>query len=123
MSRVVSFVGRRVDLRALDPLATGGEASVYAVDGRALKLWHAPSPSRVRKLRALLGRHGGLPGAVVAPDAEVVDELFLATLSRLPDAREKQGALERVKAAGDRTKGFTDVLWALINTREFVLNH
>jgi hypothetical protein len=69
---------------------------------------------------------GGRLHALLAggrPDAEVVDELFLATLSRLPDAREKQGALDRVHTAADRGAGFTDVLWALINTREFVLNH
>jgi hypothetical protein len=73
VSRVVSLAGRRVDLRAVDPLATGGEATVWAVDGRALKLWHAPGPSRVAKLRALLSRRRGLPAAVVAPDEEVHD--------------------------------------------------
>jgi hypothetical protein len=56
-------------------------------------------------------------------DEGAVDELFLATLSRFPDLREKRAALGRVAAAPTRTEGFTDVLWALINTREFVLNH
>jgi hypothetical protein len=31
--------------------------------------------------------------------------------------------LDRLKAAPDRKSGMADVLWALINTREFVLNH
>ena len=56
-------------------------------------------------------------------DANAVDELFLATLSRLPDEGEKRAALARVDAAPDRTAGLTDVLWALVNTREFILNH
>jgi hypothetical protein len=56
-------------------------------------------------------------------DAERVEELFLATLSRLPDRDERQAALEQLEAAGDRKKGFLDVVWALINTREFILNH
>jgi hypothetical protein len=56
-------------------------------------------------------------------DAKIVDELFLATLSRLPDADEKKAALDRVSAAPDREAGLVDVLWALINTREFILNH
>jgi hypothetical protein len=56
-------------------------------------------------------------------DAKVVDELFLATLARLPDADERQAALDRVSAAADREAGLADVLWALINTREFILNH
>jgi hypothetical protein len=76
---------------------------------------------------ALLGKiTGGRLAKLLAdarPDAAVVDELFLATLARLPDAREKQGALERVTSAGDRKAGFADIVWALINTREFVLNH
>ena len=35
-------------------------------------------------------------------DAKIVDELFLATLARLPDEGEKAAALERVSAAPDR---------------------
>ena len=56
-------------------------------------------------------------------DARVVEELFLATLSRSPNEDEKRAALDRVSAAPDREAGLTDVLWALINTREFILNH
>jgi len=56
-------------------------------------------------------------------DAEVVEELFLATLSRLPDDEEVQSAFSHLRARPDRAEGFADVLWALINTREFVLNH
>jgi hypothetical protein len=55
-------------------------------------------------------------------DEAVVEELFLATLSRFPDSDEKQAALEHVRGK-ERAKGFADVLWALINTREFILNH
>ena len=56
-------------------------------------------------------------------DARIVDELFLATLSRLPDEGEKMSALDRVSAASDREAGLADVVWALVNTREFILNH
>ena len=56
-------------------------------------------------------------------DAEVVEELFLATLSRLPDDDEARSALDHLRTRPDRASGFADVLWALINTREFVLNH
>ncbi len=56
-------------------------------------------------------------------DGEVVEELFLATLSRQPDERERKAALGHIAAKKDRTEAFTDVLWALINTREFILNH
>ncbi len=56
-------------------------------------------------------------------DAEVVEELFLATLCRIPTDKEKGWALTHVSAKSDRQAGFTDVVWALINTREFILNH
>ncbi len=55
--------------------------------------------------------------------AEAVEELFLATLSRLPDDDEARGALDRLRTRTDQASGLADVLWALINTREFVLNH
>jgi hypothetical protein len=55
--------------------------------------------------------------------AGAVEELFLATLSRLPDDEELPSALDHLRVRADRASGFADVLWALINTREFVLNH
>jgi Protein of unknown function (DUF1553) len=56
-------------------------------------------------------------------DAEVVEELFLATLSRPPDEGEARSALDHLRTRPDRASGLADVLWALINTREFILNH
>ncbi len=56
-------------------------------------------------------------------NAEIEEELFLATLSRLPNQREKGLVAERLKQSKNRADAFTDVVWALINTREFVLNH
>src|SRR5262249_48201162 len=45
-------------------------------------------------------------------DAAVIDELFLATLSRFPDAAEGQAALARVAQAEQRKTAFADILWA-----------
>ena len=56
-------------------------------------------------------------------DGEVVDELFLATLSRFPGPGELGHALDHFQRKPDRKAAATDLLWALINTREFVLNH
>jgi hypothetical protein len=56
-------------------------------------------------------------------DADIVEELFLATLSRFPDEDERRDALEHVRAEADRPAAFRDIVWALINTREFILNH
>jgi hypothetical protein len=63
-----------------------------------------------------LARSGG-------SDAEMVEEMFLVTLSRLPEADEARTALDHLRTNPDRESGLADMLWALINTREFILNH
>ena len=47
----------------------------------------------------------------------------LLGVAPLPGAQEKADALEHLKTAKNRTEGVTDLLWALVNTREFILNH
>jgi hypothetical protein len=56
-------------------------------------------------------------------DVEAIDELFLATLTRLPTERERQLFLEYRKNSRSAETAFTDALWALINTKEFIFNH
>jgi hypothetical protein len=56
-------------------------------------------------------------------DERIVEELFLATLSRFPGEDERRSALEYVRSKSGRDAALADVLWALINTREFVLIH
>jgi hypothetical protein len=77
-------------------------------------------PALARKMTS--GRLAALLAAKKT-DREVVEELFLATLSRFPDAGERQAALGHVAKRKDRARAFAGVLWALINTREFILNH
>jgi hypothetical protein len=59
----------------------------------------------------------------VADDPARVDELFLATLSRLPSAPEREACLKYLKESPTPAKGVQGVLWGLLNTREFVLQH
>ncbi|MBM3727828.1 MAG: DUF1549 domain-containing protein [Acidobacteria bacterium] len=54
-------------------------------------------------------------------NAQVVDELFLATLSRLPSAEEKKVSLGSM--AADRVRGAQNLQWALINQVEFIFNY
>ena len=54
-------------------------------------------------------------------DGRVVDEIFLATLSRPPSAGERQVAMAEL--AGDRVRGAESLQWALINNVEFFFNH
>lgn len=54
---------------------------------------------------------------------EIVEQLFLSTLTRFPDEIERQAAIANVRKQDGSEAGFVDVFWALINTREFILNH
>jgi hypothetical protein len=53
----------------------------------------------------------------------IINETFLRTLSRPPTAKEIAMAKEDIAAAKDPVDGVRDVLWALLNTREFLVNH
>jgi hypothetical protein len=56
-------------------------------------------------------------------DAEIIEELFLAVYARFPTESEQRTVEEHLQAKGDRQAGFADLFWALINSREFILNH
>ena len=51
---------------------------------------------------------------------EIVGELYLATLCRMPNAGELAASQEIVNASKSPTEGYQDLLWALINTKQFL---
>jgi hypothetical protein len=55
--------------------------------------------------------------------ARRLEELFLATVSRPPKAREAESLLSRVRKAGETPRIYEDVFWALLNSTEFVTRH
>ncbi len=57
------------------------------------------------------------------PDRAIVTELYLATLSRPPEEAEFKAVLEHVNKAADKRKGWEDVQWVLINSKEFLFRH
>lgn len=57
------------------------------------------------------------------PDLEIIDELFLRALARRPTAKELLDTQKIVSTSPSREEGMQDVLWALINTKEFMFNH
>jgi hypothetical protein len=75
------------------------------------------------KLRARTGTARRLANSKMPP-REIVDELYLSTLSRFPTDAERTLMLRVFTEAGDdRQAAVEDVLWALLNTRSFVYNH
>ncbi len=54
---------------------------------------------------------------------QVVEEAYLRTLSRFPTEEELARCEQHIEEEEDLVKGVTGVLWALVNTKEFIVNH
>jgi hypothetical protein len=56
-------------------------------------------------------------------DREIVEEFYLSAVCRAPTDAELTKSLAYVSTHGDRTQGLEDVLWAILNSKEFVFQH
>jgi hypothetical protein len=69
------------------------------------------------------------PAVAAAPKSDsgdrqrIVEEAYLRTLTRFPTDEELKIGLEAIASAKDPVSGLRDLLWALLNTKEFIVNH
>mgnify|MGYP000872387893 CR=1 FL=1 len=96
------------------------ERSTGATLGQVLLL--ANSDEIEAKIADGNGRVAKLVKAKAEPRA-AVEELYLAALARRPTTVELNRAAAHVADAADKPKALEDVLWALLNSREFMFNH
>ena len=54
---------------------------------------------------------------------EKVRWLYLAVFSRPPVADEMSVALAHINKTENKQQAYEDILWALVNTKEFLFNH
>ncbi len=87
---------------------------------QALQLINGPTVNE--KVRNPNNRLGPLLAAKKS-ESEILDELYFAALARLPEPDEVKAALAHVAKGSDKRKAWEDVLWAVINTREFLFRH
>ena len=59
----------------------------------------------------------------LSDDRARIEEIFLWTVSRPPSESELASSMEYMNQAESTQKGLEDVLWSLLNTREFILIH
>lgn len=79
-----------------------------------------------QKIRSDQGRAARLSASSLS-NAEVIEELFLATLSRRPTPAETELLVGQLNAAdataSDRRQIVEDILWSLLNHQEFMFQH
>jgi hypothetical protein len=68
------------------------------------------------------GRIAKIAKEIADTDKEI-EEVFLVALGRLPSDSERQACQKYMKESESAVKGLQGVLWSLVNTREFVLQH
>src|SRR5439155_20077440 len=77
-------------------------------------------------LNAKIGAKESRIGALVTankPVADAVADLYLATFSRPPTPEEGKRAEALIAQAPSKKEGYEDLLWALLNSKEFLFNH
>jgi hypothetical protein len=74
----------------------------------------------------LLTRKDNRLGSLLAttrPDAEIITELYLATLSREPSPAEMERGKAHLASHKDKRRALEDLAWALVNAKEFLFRH
>jgi hypothetical protein len=57
------------------------------------------------------------------PHRDIVEELYLTAYARRPSAEEMRRTLAHVERLPNKQQALEDVLWAILNTKEFMFNH
>ena len=68
------------------------------------------------------GRAARLAASTKTSD-EIMEDLYLTTLARFPSDAERIRLRTAFSESTDRRETVEDILWALLNTKEFVFNH
>ena len=68
------------------------------------------------------GRVAALLKAKAAPP-QIVEELYLAAFGRLPKPGEAESVLKYVSEQPEAKAAWEDVVWAMLNSKEFLFNH
>ena len=58
-----------------------------------------------------------------ASDERIIEELYLAALTRFPSEEERSGLTAAIGGRASRREAFEDLLWGIVNSNEFAYNH
>jgi hypothetical protein len=85
-------------------------------------LYLANHPRVLEKITNPAGRAAGIANSIRDPAGQI-EELFLWTLSRPPTDEERTACLAALQESAGVEQGLQDLLWSLLNTKEFLLNY
>ena len=76
-----------------------------------------------KKLATDNGRAAKLAADTHRSDEEKVKELYLVALSRQPRPNELKATIDYLGRKENRREAFEDVVWSVVNSKEFLFNH
>lgn len=70
-----------------------------------------------------IGKFFAVPEKDRRPLKDLIEELYLGSLSRLPSSDELNTATKYLDGESDKRQAVEDLLWTLLNSKEFMFNH
>lgn len=90
---------------------------------RLEKFEQSGDEKRAAATRTELAKLEAVKTVNISDRSAMVDELYLRTVSRMPNHDECDRALEYLDGAASVAAGMRELLWVMLNTKEFILNH
>jgi hypothetical protein len=137
---VIAVVGSppgKGDLLAKKAAAAGKKGPLLAPRDQLVRFFRADDgddpleyqdgiPQVLRLMNGPLFNNGGktLQGAMLSKGpTEAIDYIYMVALARHPTVQENQRLTTYVSQQKDKRTGYSDILWSLLNSSEFRLNH
>ncbi|MCI0536018.1 MAG: hypothetical protein L0Z50_12400, partial [Verrucomicrobiales bacterium] len=98
-------------------LTTDTERSCECNMGQAFQMISGPTVSEL-----LTEKDNVIARLIVSgkSNAEIVDELFWAALTRAPTKEERNSLVTGLQSSADRRAELEDILWGLLNSKDFL---
>lgn len=134
-----NFPGTRPGTRAIDLLDNNVPSGFLDVFGRSRRILSQERSSETSISQALaLMNSGTINGKITDPKGRIaelvgrlgdrsnkaiLDDIYLAAFARYPTEKERKQSLDYIAKTPTPKEGFEDLMWAMLNTREFLFNH
>ncbi len=109
--------------KKLDDDATPAQQKRYKAQMKTYKTQATRLRAERKKLDAYLDQNKPAKSQITQSSDELIQEVFLRTVSRRPSEQELKAAKEDLAKADSVSGGVKELLWAMLNTKEFMVNH